>query len=234
MCVRYTIHKTDAALEAISSALGKPLGPADGFAPRFNATLTHALPVVAGEARAPSLRPMRWGLVPAGDRASPRPRLLANARSETVASMPAFKAAVARRRCVVPANGYYEWRTEGGVRMPHLFTLREREGFASAGLWDPADAAYPETFCILTTRPNAEAAAVHDRMPVILLGEAVGRWIGGEPLEPAALAALTAPLPDGILLSRPVSRYVSNSRNEGPRCHEPPEAAQTEPEFDFG
>ena len=234
MCVRYTLHRTDAALLAISRALGVLLGAPDWAAPRFNVTLTSTMPVVALGDGGAGVRPMRWGLVPAGDRGSANPRLLANARSETAARLPAFRDGVARRRCLVPANGYYEWKAVGGVKQPHLFTLRDEEPFAFAGIWEPPWGALPESYCILTTRPNELAALVHDRMPVILTDGAMRRWLGDSPLPPEELGSLVAPVPAGLLRSRPVSRFVSNSRNEGPQCHAPPDDRPAHPEFDFG
>lgn len=162
-----------------------------------------------------------------------RPRLLANARSETAARLPAFRRAVAERRCLVPANGFYEWMSIGGVKRPHLFTLGGEEPFAFAGIWDPAAGAFPETYCILTTAPNELVARVHDRMPVILTADTMPRWLGDAPLAAAELMDLVAPIAAGRMESRPVSRYVSNSRNEGPQCHAPPEEAPPEPEFNF-
>ncbi len=234
MCVRYTLHKTDAALGAISSALGVLLAAPEGTGPRFNVALTATMPVVARGAGGAGVRPMRWGLVPFGERGKARPRLLANARSETVAAMPAFKRAVAGRRCLVPANGFYEWKASGGVKLPHLFTLRGEEPFAFAGIWDPADGALPETYCILTTEPNALVARVHDRMPVILTAATMPRWLGDAPLAADELKELVRPVAAESMESRPVSRFVSNSRNEGPRCLAPPDEAPPEPELDFG
>src|SRR5580704_15932017 len=124
MCVRYTLHKTDAALAAISRALGVLLALPDWAGPRYNASLTSTMPVVAYAGDVPAVRAMRWGLVPQGDREKPRPRLLANARAETAGKFPAFRTAVAGRRCLVPANGFYEWESRAGVKWPHLFTLR--------------------------------------------------------------------------------------------------------------
>jgi putative SOS response-associated peptidase YedK len=234
MCVRYTLHKTDAALRAISKALGVLLDPPDWAEPRYNVTLTSTMPVVALGGGGARVRPMRWGLIPAGDRARANPRLLANARSETVAKLPAFRDGVAGRRCLVPANGYYEWKAAGGVKQPYLFTLRDEESFAFAGIWEPPDGPLPETYCILTTRPNELAALVHDRMPVILTDGAMGRWLGDSPLSAKELGSLVAPIGVDRLQSRPVSRFVSNSRNEGPQCHAPPDERPAEPELDFG
>jgi putative SOS response-associated peptidase YedK len=233
MCVRYTLHKTDAALSAISKALGMPLESPDWARPRFNVSLTDTMPVVALAQGAAGVRPMRWGLVPLSERAGPRPRLLANARSETAAKLPAFRAGVARRRCLVPANGFYEWKAIGGVKWPHLFTLTDEEPFAFAGIWDPAAGGFPETYCILTTRPNEIVARVHNRMPVILTAETMPRWLGDQPLEADALRPLVSPIDSGRIVCRQVSRSVSSSRNEGPECLAPPDEAPPEPEFDF-
>jgi putative SOS response-associated peptidase YedK len=235
MCVRYTLHKSDAALAAISRALGVPLlaQAADWAEPRYNATLTNTMPVVARGPDEPQVRGMRWGLVPFGERGKPRPRLLANARAETAARYPAFRQGIAERRCLVPANGFYEWETRAGTKWPHLFTLRGEAPFAFAGIWDPAFADLPETYCILTTTPNELVGRIHNRMPVLLTEETMPRWLGDRPLADEEYRTLTAPLEAGRMESRPVSRYVSNSRHEGPRCLAPPDEESPELELDF-
>jgi putative SOS response-associated peptidase YedK len=119
------------------------------------------------------------------------------------------------------------------VKRPHLFTLREEEPFAFAGIWDPAAGDLPETYCILTTEPNELVARVHTRMPVILTAGAMPRWLGDRPLGDGELADLVRPLAADRMESRPVSRFVSNSRHEGPQCLAPPDEAPPEPEFDF-
>jgi putative SOS response-associated peptidase YedK len=146
--------------------------------------------------------------------------------------MPAFRQAAAARRCLVPANGFYEWQARGRERLPFLFTLRGGEPFAFAGLWEPAGTAGPEAFCILTTVPNDLMAPIHDRMPVLLGGGALGRWLGDAPLGGAEMAGLTRPLDSARMECRRVSRFVSNSRHEGPECLGP--AEEEPPEFDFG
>jgi putative SOS response-associated peptidase YedK len=216
-----------------SRALGVPLEAPDWAAPRYNVTLTNTMPVVACAAQQPAVRAMRWGLVPVSDRGKSRPRLLANARSETAAKLPAFRQGVAERRCLVPANGFYEWRSSGGVKWPHLFTLRDEEPFAFAGIWEPAFEELPETYCLLTTAPNDLVARVHDRMPVILTAETMPRWLGDRPLAAEELRLLVSPIASERMESRPVSRFVSSSRNEGPGCLAPPENPRPEPELDF-
>jgi putative SOS response-associated peptidase YedK len=234
VCVRYTLHKTDAALDAISRALGVPLETPEWAVPRYNVTLTDTMPVVAANAGRPGIRAMRWGFIPPGERGKPRPRLLANARSETATTLPTFKKAVASRRCLVPANGFYEWMASGGLKLPYLFTLRGEEPFAFAGIWDPAADGAPETYCLLTTEPNELVARVHTRMPVILTPATMPRWIGDQPLAAEAFAALTRPLDPSLMESRAVSRYVSNSRNQGPRCLSPPDEISPQAELDLG
>ena len=233
MCVRYTLHKTDAALNAISAALGEPLATPDWVVPRFNATLTTTMPVVARAGGATSVRPMRWGLLPFGGPGA-QPKLIANARAETVASLPAFRKAAAARRCLVPANGFYEWKTSGASKLPFLFTLAGDEPFALAGIWDPSAGDLPETYCVLTTEPNELVATVHNRMPVILTERAMAQWLGDQPLPPEELKRLTAPFEASRMASRRVSRYMSNSRNEGPQCLALPDEPRPEPELDFG
>jgi putative SOS response-associated peptidase YedK len=234
MCVRYTLHKIDAALDAISRTLDVPLETPEWAVPRYNVTLTDTMPVVAADVGRAAVRPMRWGFIPFSERGKIRPRLLANAKSETVATLPTFKKSVAERRCLVPANGFFEWMTSGKLKLPYLFTLRGEEPFAFAGIWDPAAGEVPETYCILTTEPNELVAKVHTRMPVILTSETMPRWIGDKPLSADTLAALVRPLDPALMESRSVSRYVSNSRNQGPGCVAPPDGVPPEPELNFG
>lgn len=230
MCVRYTLHETDAAIAAISRALGSHLAPPDWATPRYNVSLASVMPVVACAETGPEVRAMLWGLVAPEDperghgpgrRAGPR--LLANARAETVAHLPAFRRGVERRRCLVPANGFYEWRTEAGVKQPHLFVLRDREPFAFAGIWEPAGEGRPETYCILTTEPNEVVAPIHNRMPVILTGPTMPRWLGSEPLEDGERRELVRPLAPGLMAEMRVNRFVNSTRNEGPKCLSAPE-----------
>jgi hypothetical protein len=233
MCVRYTLHQSDAALKAISRALAKTLTAAVAAEPRYNVTLTHRMPVVAagggGEAE---VRGMVWGLVPFYERAKTPRRMLPNAKAETATTLAAFKDGVAHRRCLVPANGFYEWKTVGKTKLPHLFTLRDGEPFAFAGIWEPSDGDLPETFGVLTTEPNAMVAPIHDRMPVLLTEATMARWLGAAPLAGEEYRMLTQPLPAERMSVRPVNRFVSNSRNDGPQCLEPPEDAP--PELNLG
>jgi putative SOS response-associated peptidase YedK len=232
MCVRYTLHKSDAALAAISLALSRKLASPEWAKPRYNVTLTHIMPIVAASNGEPEVRGMMWGLVPFYERGKPQMRMLPNAKAETAATLSAFKQSVAKRRCLVPTNGFYEWQTIGKLKMPHLFTLNGDEPFAFAGIWEPAQESTPETYGVLTTCPNELVAPIHNRMPVILTKETMARWLGSEPLAEDEYGELTKPLQAGLMSQRPVKRFVNNSRNEGPQCLEPPE--EPSPELALG
>ncbi len=228
MCVRYTLHQPEEALEAIAHAIARKLALPEGVKPNYNVTLTHVMPVVAAGADGPEVRGMMWGLVPFYEKTKPTMRMLPNAKAETAATLAAFRQGVAKRRCLVPANGFYEWQAVGNLKLPHLFTLQDGAPFAFAGIWEPAEDTTPATYGILTTAPNALVAPIHNRMPVILTPELMPRWLGGDPLPEAEYRALTQPLPADRMSERPVSRYVSNSRHEGPQCIAPPEEAPPE------
>ena len=165
----------------------------------------------------------RWGLVPTWAKDAKIGNRLINARAETVATTPAFRASFAKRRCLVPADGFYEWdRVNERIRQPNLVRRGDGVPMAFAGLWstwrDPTD---PEaeplrTFAIVTTPANATLAPIHDRMPVILPPEAWAAWLDPEPPAPGELLALLRPAPDDLLVRFPVSKRVNSTRNEGP------------------
>ncbi len=233
MCVRYVLHQTDAALAAIAQALSRRLAPPEWARPRYNVALTQVMPVVALGAAGPEVRGMMWGYVPFYERGKPKMRMLPNAKAETAPTSAAFRQAAAQRRCLVPANGFYEWKNAGGRKHPHLFMLRDEQPFAFAGVWETAASdRIPETFAVLTTGPNELVRPIHDRMPVILTAGTMARWIGDQPLPDEEFQALTRPLAADRMTVRPVSRFVSNSRNEGPQCLAPPE--EPAPELPLG
>lgn len=234
MCVRYMLHKTDAALAVVAQALARKFAAPDWLQPRYNVAPTQVMPVVAGDGDDPRMRGMRWGYVPAGERDRTQRRMLTNAKAETATILPAFRGAAKHRRCLIPANGFYEWKAAGRLKLPYLFMLKDEEPFAFAGLWEPGTDTLPETFAILTTAPNEVVQPIHHRMPVILTAAMMARWLGGQPLPENEFRDLTRPLPAEWMNVRPVSRFVSNSRNEGPQCLAPPDEALLEPELPLG
>ena len=180
------------------------------------------VPVVLADAGARTVRAMRWGLAPpiaAAD--GPRP---INARAETAAAKPYFRRAMAERRCLVPARAFYEWADGPGGKRPYAMAPlaggAAADVFALAGLWERRqdDGRTLETFAVLTCAANADAAAVHHRMPVILAPEAFALWLG--PAGVGDVAHMLAPWPDGALAVWPVSGAVNDPANQGPELLE--------------
>lgn len=143
---------------------------------------------------------------------------MSNARAEAVATKPAIRSAYKRGRCLVPADGFYEWQQAGAAKIPHHILMRDGEPFAFAGLWeiwsDQAQAAEPLRTCtVITTTPNALVTPLHDRMPVILAREHYGTWLNGD-TAPEERAALLAPFPAEAMRAYPISSRVNSPRND--------------------
>lgn len=218
MCGRFTLK---ASPEELQSAFELSEIPAD-FRPRYNIAPTQEAAVIANrEQPTPGLERFRWGLIPAWARDRTIANRLINARAETAAEKPSFRGALRRRRCLVLADGFYEWRSAAGARTPVWFHLEGEVPFAMAGLWerwqDP-DGPSVHTFVILTTEANAAVAPVHHRMPVILDARHWDQWL--QPAEVAAerLAHLLVPCESSRIRSRVVSPRVNSPHNEGPSC----------------
>jgi len=161
------------------------------------------------------LSTFEWGLIPSWTKARPKERALINARVETVAEKPSFRAAYRKRRCLIPASGFYEWKSEPTYKQPFYITLKDTRVFAFAGIWERwqlpgADAV--ESAAILTTEANAVMKPLHDRMPIIVRAEDHDGWLSGA-AEGMALAKAMADLP---FAHHPVSRAVNNVRNDSP------------------
>ncbi|HOX25372.1 MAG TPA: SOS response-associated peptidase [Candidatus Krumholzibacteria bacterium] len=188
--------------------------------PRYNIAPTQ--PVLAVRADTGGRRVadfLGWGVVPPWSSDARIGGRLFNARSETVATTPAFRDAFARRRCLVPVDGFYEWLREGRSRQPFYFSAASQRLLALAGVWerwtDPSGRVL-ETCSVLTTGANRLVGRVHDRMPVILAPESHGEWLAATPERAAGLAALLAPAGEDLLRAWPVSPRVGRSSAEGP------------------
>ncbi|MDX2187901.1 MAG: SOS response-associated peptidase [Opitutaceae bacterium] len=217
MCVRYTLHNPEAALSSVTRALKFDLAPAEWLQPRYNVALTSRVPVVALEQGKPMLVQARWGFPRFGPGAETGPH--ANAKSETARTLRTFASSVKTRRCLVPANGFYEWQGREGKKWPFLFQVEGGESFSFAGIW--SDASDELQFCFLTTGANPDVSPLHHRMPVILQGDACAVWLQPGQLNDAEWEDLTTPPPAGTLTATALDPFVSSTRNEGPRCHEP-------------
>ncbi len=222
MCGRYVLKKKD--LEALLAQLGVK-DPRD-FVSRYNIAPTTVVPAIrrrreAAEREAVGLQ---WGLVPFWSKDATAGARLANARAEGIAAKPSFREPFRKRRCVVPASGFYEWQTLGKLKFPWYFERRDGRPLALAGLWDhwrAPDGGILETFSLLTTTPNEVVTRVHDRMPVILGDDALDAWLDPAVEDPARLEPLLAPLPGELMQATPVSPRMNNVRHEGPDCLTP-------------
>ncbi len=220
MCGRFTQQRPSAELAALFAAEDLAESPGE----RYNlAPQQLGLVVVEREELRRAIVPYRWGLIPAWAKDARIGSRLINARAETVATTPAFRASFQKRRCLVPADGFYEWeRMTPEIRQPNLIRRPDGEPMAFAGLWsiwrDPtqADAELLRTFTIVTTTANATLQPIHDRMPVILPASAWDAWLAPGAVEPGELRAMLRPAPDDLLERFPVSKRVNNVRNEGP------------------
>lgn len=222
MCGRYALYGPISRLsERFSASIDEM--PAD-FGPRYNAAPMQMLPVVRqrpGGERVAHL--LRWGLLPGWAKDPGIATRLINARAETLAEKPAFRAAYRARRCIVPASGFYEWRATPGGKQPYYIQPANDELFGLAGLWERwtrPEGTPIDTFTVITTAANATMQALHERMPVILQPAEYGPWLSRD-TAPERLGQLLAPCPDGMLSMHPVSKAVGNVRNEGARLIAP-------------
>ncbi len=220
MCGRFTQQRPSADLAALFEAEDLAESPGE----RYNlAPQQLGLVVVERDDLRRAIVPYRWGLVPSWAKDARIGNRLINARAETVASTPAFRASFQKRRCIVPADAFYEWeRVTPDIRQPNLIRRVDGDPMAFAGLWsiwrDPTqpDAEPVRTFSIITTSANATLRPIHDRMPAILPASSWASWLAPTPAEPGELLALLQPAPDAFLERFPVSKRVNNARNEGP------------------
>jgi len=219
MCGRYALK---ASLPEIARILGAETAMSD--APRYNIAPTQDVPVCrTRDAQARDLVPMRWGLVPAWSKDPANAYRMINARAETVAEKPAFRSAFRRRRCLVPADGYYEWQRARPRKQPYFIHMKDGRPFCFAGLWEtwrPEEGEPLHSCAIITTEANEIGKRVHDRMPVILEPGDYDRWLDPR-AEAGALVPLLRPFPDEAMSLYPVSTLVNNPRNDDERCLEP-------------
>ena len=197
------------------------------YRPRWNAAPTSELPVVTSSAGRRTLEVMRWGLIPPWAKDGKIARTTFNARAEGIDSKPAFRNAwQAGRRCLVIADGYYEWRKKD--KQPFAMALGNRGLMTFAGLWDlwrAPDGTTIKSFTIITTRANTLAASIHDRMPVILPPDCWAQWLGEIEATLDQLKAMLSPYPSERMAMWPVDRRVGNVRNDSPDLFEPIQAA---------
>ena len=187
---------------------------------RYNVAPTQpVLAVRADGSGRRELTALRWGLVPSWSKGPDNRYSMINARAETVADKPAYRAAFARRRCLIPADAFYEWRAGAGGKVPHAIRREDHKPFAMAGLWEHwlgPDGSEIDSCTIIVTDANALLAPIHDRMPVILDAAAYGTWLDPANEDKAALQALLKPADPSGWTAYAVSRAVGSPRNDSP------------------
>jgi len=222
MCGRFTLIHTAEELARIFHirhiGLAYPLS--------YNIAPSQETAVVLGSEGESVLRTMNWGLIPSWAKDAKIGNRMINARSETASEKPAFRIPFRRRRCVVPASGFYEWKKTADGKVPHYITSATGEVLPFAGLWDRWNKdrdTVVETFTILTTAANQTLAPIHDRMPVILNGRRWEEWLRTPESDLAKLQSLCAPSPSagGPLTVHPVSRRVNSPANNEPSLIRP-------------
>jgi putative SOS response-associated peptidase YedK len=224
MCGRF-VAATDP--EGISRFMVVDERKAPELAPNYNVAPTQQVHAVAEHGGKRHLVAFRWGLVPSWAKDAKIGNKLINARSETVASKPAFRTSVRKRRCLIPADGFYEWQRTDGGKVPHFIHRADGAPFALAGLWsmwrDPADPdAEPLRTCtVLTTEANTMMRKLHDRMPVILEPDDWDRWLDRDVDDAEAVSDLFAPADSALFDAYPVSTEVNSPRNNHSGLLEP-------------
>ena len=206
MCGRF-VRKSPT--EVIIADLGVTEPAAVDLPPRYNVCPGEEIAAVVAHAGGRRLGTLRWGL---------GARRQINVRSEGVLGIEAFRTALLRRRCLIPADGFYEWQRRDGAKIPHFFRLASQRPFAFAGIWSRDAPSGPSGAALFTCAANALVAPVHDRMPVILDPSTHARWLDPTLDDPRLLRDLLRPLPDFALESYPVSSFVNSAKNDSPEC----------------
>jgi putative SOS response-associated peptidase YedK len=219
MCGRYTLRTP---VETLAEEFGIS-DPLPEIPTRYNIAPTQEVAAVLEENEERKLEMLRWGLIPswAGDPAVGN-RMI-NARSETATERPSFRTAFRKRRCLILADGFYEWQKTNGGKQPYYIRMEDGSPFAFAGLWESWDKYGEEirSCTILTTDANEMVGEVHHRMPVILPPETYDLWLDPDMREAEPLLDLLRPYPDDVMEAYSVSRFVNSPSNDDERCVEP-------------
>ena len=219
MCGRFTLTLSPEELQAAFPGFNIPVD----LPPSYNIAPSQPIPVIINDG-SKNLDFYSWGLIPSWTKADKVGKYsLINARSETASEKASFKASFRRRRCLILADGFFEWSKSntGSGKTPYYITMKDQSPFAFAGLWEIWNS--PEgdeirTACILTTQPNAVVKPIHDRMPVILPDKAISAWLEPGEARPDELQVLMKSYPAEAMQAYPVSTYVNSPKNNSPQC----------------
>jgi putative SOS response-associated peptidase YedK len=229
MCGRYRLSRRK---EIIEEYFGSDPWY-DDWSPRYNIAPTQLVPVIRQNPKEPvrQLSLMKWGLIPHWAKDPSIAMGTTNAKSETAATKPAFRDPLKFRRCLIPADGFYEWKKTPTSKLPFCFEVNKGDLFAFAGLWDGWRNAYGQwlkTCSILTTEPNAVTSAIHDRMPVILDPDSYGLWLDPGMKDVNVISELLKPYDASRMWCYPVTSRVNHVGNDDEECSRPMELSQTQ------
>jgi len=227
MCGRYRLSRRKQLVEEYFDTESDE----SEWAPRYNIAPSQPVPVIRQNPKEPrrELSLMRWGLIPSWASDSSGAARMINARSETAGTKPAFRDPLTNRRCLIPADGFYEWQRTGKVKQPYCFEVNDGELFAFAGIWDrwtDQNRNTVETCSILTTSPNAVTSFVHDRMPVILVPDSYDIWLDPGMRDVTTASELLKPYDAQFMRSYPISTRINHVGNDDEECSAPVELAQ--------
>ena len=226
MCGRYRLSRRKKILEEyFESEWGE-----ENWSPRYNIAPTQPVPVIRQSPKEPvrQLSLMRWGLIPSWAKDTSGAAMMINARSETASIKPAYREPLKFRRCLIPADGFYEWQRTGKSKQPYCFEVNDGQLFAFAGIWDSwkdPSGSWIRTCAILTTTANAVTSRVHNRMPVILAPDSYDRWL--DPRR-ADASELLKPWDPRLMRCYPVGTRINQVANDDEECARPIEPAQTQ------
>jgi putative SOS response-associated peptidase YedK len=229
MCGRYRLSRRKQIIEEYFESAPWD----DDWNPRYNIAPTQPVPVIRQHPKEPVRRIslMRWGLIPHWAKDCSIAASTINAKSETAATKPAFRDPLKFRRCLIPADGFYEWKKTGTSKQPFCFEVRDGDMFAFAGLWDgwkDSSGQWVKTCSILTTTPNAITATAHNRMPVILRRDSYDLWLDPAMQNVAAISELLKPFDARLMRCFPVSSRINHVTNDDKECSRPVEPAQSQ------
>jgi putative SOS response-associated peptidase YedK len=229
MCGRYRLSRRKQIIEEHFDTAAWD----EDWSPRYNIAPTQPVPVIRQHPKEPvrTISSMRWGLIPNWARDLSIATRTINAMSETAATKPAFRDPMRLRRCLIPANAFYEWKRTVNSKQPFCFEVNEGELFAFAGLWDgwkDANGRWIKSCSILTTTPNSVTANVHDRMPVILRSDDYDVWLDPGMQNVSIVSELLKPYDPSLMRCYPVSTRVNSVANDDDQCSRPVEIAHNQ------
>lgn len=228
MCGRYRLSRRKQLVEEYFDCTGE-----EDWSPRYNIAPTQPVPVIRQHPKEPvrQLSLMRWGLIPSWAKDTSGAARMINARSETATTKPAFRDPIRFRRCLIPADGFYEWKRTAKSKQPYCFEVNDGELFAFAGIWDgwkDASGNWIQSCSILTTTPNAVTATVHDRMPVIVHPDSYDLWLDPGMDKVVEVSNLLKPYDHSQMRCYAVSSRVSHVGNDDEECSRPVEVVETQ------